>query len=94
MQISFASLSSQAYAISFSHPLYTSFHLVLTSRSLARLELIQVPPTDSQATLVLVHALAEVVDVSATRTGRLHLCGVLVLLGEVGVLRRSGGRLG
>ena len=68
--------------------------LVLTSGSLARLELVQVPSADGQAALVLVHALAEVVDVGAACAGRLHLCGALVLLGEVGGLGRRCGGLG
>jgi hypothetical protein len=68
--------------------------LVLTGGGLACLELVQVPSTDSQAALVLVHALAEVVDVGATCAGRLHLGGALVLLGEVGGLGRRCGGLG
>jgi hypothetical protein len=68
--------------------------LILASRGLASLELIQVPSTDGQATLVLVHALAEVVDVRRTCASRLHLCGVLVLLCEFRVLGRGFGGCG
>jgi hypothetical protein len=44
--------------------------LVLTSRLLARLELVQVPSADGQAALVVVHALAEGVDVVRARASR------------------------
>jgi hypothetical protein len=65
-------------------------NLVLTSRRLAGLELVQVPATDSQTTLVLVHALAEALDIVCART---RVSG-LVLGGEFSVLRRGfgGGR--
>lgn len=43
--------------------------LVLASSLLTSLELIKIPPTDCQRTLVLVHALAEVVDVCLTSSG-------------------------
>jgi hypothetical protein len=74
--------------------------LVLARRLLARLELVQVPSADGQAALVVVHALAEVVDVGSARAGRGHLGSlrhlgcVLVGLGELGVLGRGvrGGR--
>jgi hypothetical protein len=68
--------------------------LILSRRALARLELIQVPPADSKTTLVLIHALSEVVDVGRAGTRRLlHLRrgGVLVLAGE---FRRLGRRFG
>ncbi|KAH8623704.1 hypothetical protein IG631_21409 [Alternaria alternata] len=73
-------------------------NLVLTSRRLAGLELIQVPATDSQTTLVLVHALAEALDIVCARTRLCHLsrrrASGLVLSGEFSVLRRGfgGGR--
>jgi hypothetical protein len=72
--------------------------LVLTSRRLAGLELVQVPTTDSQTTLVLVHALAEALNVVRARTRLRHLSrrrvSGLVLGGEFSVLRRGfgGGR--
>jgi hypothetical protein len=72
--------------------------LVLTSRRLAGLELVQVPATDSQTTLVLVHALAEALDIVCARTRLRHLSrrrvSGLVLSGEFSVLRRGfgGGR--
>jgi hypothetical protein len=63
-------------------------HLILTSRRLTRLKLVQVPSTDSQASLVVVHALAELVDVVRACAGALHLrdgaVGGLVLCGELG----------
>ena len=68
--------------------------LVLTSSLLASLQLIQVPSANRQATLVLVHAGAELLDVSRARARRLHLCGALVLLCEFGVLGRSLGGCG
>ena len=72
--------------------------LVLTGRRLAGLELVQVPATDSQTTLVLVHALAEALDIVCARTRLRHLSrrrvSGLVLGGEFSVLRRGfgGGR--
>lgn len=85
---------NHAYAMSPPHLHYPPSTLVLSRGRLARLELVQVPSADGQAALVLVHALAEVIDVSRTRARRLlHLCRGLVLLGEVGVLGRGfGGR--
>lgn len=74
--------------------------LVRPSSRLTRLQLIQIPPTNRQTALVLIHALAEIVDIARTRTTRLHLAvgrssrGVLVLCGEIRVLRRRGSRLG
>ena len=73
-------------------------NLVLTSRRLAGLELVQVPATDSQTTLVLVHALAEALDIVCARTRLRHLSrrrvSGLVLGGEFSVFRRGfgGGR--
>ena len=70
----------------------------LTSRRLAGLELVQVPATDSQTTLVLVHALAEALVIVCARTRLRHLSrrrvSGLVLGGEFSVLRRGfgGGR--
>lgn len=70
------------------HTRSTRATLVLASSRLARLQLIEVPSTDSQAALVLVHALAELVDVVCASAGLRHLRGsrILVLLGELGVL--------
>jgi hypothetical protein len=82
----------------FAFPLQVSIPLVLASRRLTRFELVQVPSTDSQTTLVLIHTFAEALDVVCARTGLCHLggCGVggLVLGRELGVLGRSfgGGR--
>jgi hypothetical protein len=76
---------------------YTS-SLVLTSRRLTRLELVKIPSTDSQTALVVIHALAEALDVVCARTSlSLHLSscvGGLVLSAELGGLGRgfSGGR--
>jgi hypothetical protein len=78
-------------------PISRVFHynLVLTSRRLAGLELVQVPATDSQTTLVLVHALAEALDIVRARTRLRHLSrrrvSGLVLGGEFSVLRRGFG---
>jgi len=75
-----------------------SVPLVLASRRLTRLELVQVPTTDSQTTLVLIHTFAKGLNIVCARTGLRHLggCGVggLVLGRELGVLGRSfgGGR--
>lgn len=75
-----------------------SLPLVLASRRLTRLELVQVPTTDSQTTLVLIHTFAKALNVVCARAGLRHLggCGVsgLVLGRELGVLGRSfsGGR--
>lgn len=52
--------------------------LVLASRGLASLELVKIPTTDSQTTLVLIHALAEALDVVCARAGLRHLGGSLV----------------
>jgi hypothetical protein len=81
-------------------PLYTSsssLRLVRTSRRLTRLKLIQIPPTDSQTTLVIIHALAEAPNIIRTRRTRLgHLRGVggLVLCAELGGLGCCGFRGG
>lgn len=74
--------------------LHQNYSLVLTSRRLACLELVKVPSTDSQAALVLVHALAEALDVVCAGTRLCHLSGCLVLCGEVGILGRGVGRGG
>lgn len=66
-------------------------NLVLSSRSLASLELIQIPAANGQAALVLIHALAEVVDVRGACTRLLRLRRGLVLLCEIRVLRRGLG---
>ena len=61
--------------------------LVLTSGGLASLELVQIPPTDCQTSLVLIHTPAERVDVLGARTGlRLRGSVDLVLLLELGAL--------
>lgn len=76
-------------SISCRHP------LVLRSSLLARLQLIQIPPADGQAALVLIHALAEVVDVRLAGAALVGSLALLVLLREVGVLGRGlGGRGG
>lgn len=69
--------------------------LILPRSRLARLELIQVPPADGKASLVLVHALAEVIDVGRADAALGRGVDLLVLLGEVVVLGRGlGGRGG
>lgn len=71
--------------------------LILTSGLLARLELVQIPAADVQASLILIHALPEVADLSLARAvGALGVVGslLLVLLGEVGRLSLLGGGLG
>ena len=47
--------------------------LILPSRRLTRLKLIQIPPTNRQAPLILIHALAEIVHVRRTRPTLRHL---------------------
>jgi hypothetical protein len=66
-----SALIIHAYAMCLSLSFSTLVHnnpLVLTSCGLACLELVKVPPADGQAALVLVHALAELVDVICART--------------------------
>ena len=83
-------------------PLVSSFlytaPLVLASRRLTRLELVKIPSTDGQTALVIVHALAEALDVVRTGTSlSLHLSscvGGLVLSAELGGLGRSFSRGG
>jgi hypothetical protein len=69
--------------------------LVRASRRLASLKLIKIPPTNSQTTLVVVHALTEALDVVCARTGLGHLSGRrvgrLVLCAELGGLGRGFG---
>jgi hypothetical protein len=61
--------------------------LVLTSGGLASLKLVQIPSTDCQTSLVLIHTLAERVDVLGAGTGlRLRGSVDLVLLLELGAL--------
>lgn len=71
------------------------FHLVLASRSLASLQLIQIPAADGQVALVLVHAGAEVADVLRADRRRLvlrvHRHGAVVRLSH-GLVGRRGGR--
>jgi hypothetical protein len=66
--------------------------LVLRSSRLASLQLIQIPTADSQATLVIVHALAEAVHIIRASAASLAHGSLLVLLLEVGVLRGLLGR--
>lgn len=70
-------------------------HLVLASCCLTRLELVQVPPTNGQATLILVHALAEALHIvcAGSRLGHLSGClaGRLVLCSKFSVLGRGIG---
>lgn len=71
--------------------------LILASGLLACLELVQVPSTDVQASLVVIHALPEVADLSlACAVGALSVVGslLLVLLSEVGGLSLLGSGLG
>ena len=99
LRLSLHTFFPQDYTIRvFLFPYQVSVPLVLAGCRLARLELVQVPTTDSQTTLVLVHALAEALHVICARTRLSHLSGRcisgLVLGGEFGVLRRGlcGGR--
>ena len=62
------------------------FHLVLRSSLLACLQLIQVPSANRQAPLVVVHALAEVVDIGRARAALRRGVDLRVLLRELGVL--------
>jgi hypothetical protein len=71
--------------------------LILASSLLAGLELVQVPATDIQASLVLVHALPEVTNLGlACAIGALSVVGslLLVLLSEVGRLSLLGSGFG
>lgn len=62
--------------------------LILTSRSLASLELIKVPTADGQTALVLIHTPAKAGDVLGARPGlRLRACVDLVLGLKLGALR-------
>jgi len=65
---------------------YTPLHLVLRSSLLACLQLIQVPSANRQAPLVIVHALAEVVDIGRARAALRRGVDLRVLLRELGVL--------
>lgn len=70
-------------------------HLVLTSSSLTRLQLIQIPPTNRQVPLVLIHTLPEIPHFARTHLRSL-VGGVLDVLALV-VLRERlvrGGRRG
>lgn len=58
----------------------TTSHLILTRRGLTSLQLIQIPATDIQTPLVLVHACPETLDLVST-DGR----GGVVLHGSVGL---------
>ena len=65
--------------------------LVLSRGLLARLQLIQVPSTDRQAALVLIHALPEILDVACAGTGGGGRVDLRVLLREfVGLLLGGG----
>lgn len=68
--------------------------LVLASRLLAGLQLIQIPSTDVQAALVVIHALPEVANLGLASTALLGRVVGLVLLCEVGVLGLLLGRCG
>lgn len=67
--------------------------LVLGSSSLASLELIKVPAADVQATLVLVHAIREVLDISLAHLGLRRRVAVALVETLVHALRRSHGLL-
>lgn len=81
-----------------SHPLHLSYtpYLVLRSRRLTRLQLIQIPPANRQAALVLIHALAKIAHVRVTDLGRLVglVERVLAVLGLRDRLGGFGGRGG
>lgn len=89
------SAHSQPYSYSTAPPLslFPNQALVLPSRRLARLELIQIPPADAQAPLVLIHAPAEAGHVLGARAALrllargVHLVRVLELGGGGGRLR-------
>lgn len=69
--------------------------LVLTSRSLTSLKLIQIPPTNAQTPLILIHALAEAINIIGTRARALLSTRVdSVLLRELGGLGGSLSRRG
>lgn len=76
------------------HPPLTNVPLILASRRLASLKLIQVPSTDVQAPLVIIHALPEVADLGLASASLRRGHVGLVLLREVGRggLLFSGGR--
>lgn len=75
--------------------LLTRIHLVLASRGLASLQLIHIPSTNSQAALVLIHALSEVADLCLASSALILSACLLVLLCEFGrgwlLLSGSGG---
>jgi hypothetical protein len=60
--------------------------LILTSRTLTSLELIQIPPTDINAPTILIHALPEISNLRLTRTSAtatLRIVRLLMLLREI-----------
>src|SRR5262245_34356090 len=88
--------SADAYA-KYSNPrsplVFSPCLLVLRSCLLTSLQLVQIPAANGQAALVLVHALAEVVDVGLAGAALVRVAHLLVLLGEIRVLGRLlGGR--
>lgn len=64
--------------------------LILPRSRLTRLQLIQIPPTNRQTTLILIHAGTEIVHIDGTRAAACCLgrgtVVVLVLGGEIGAL--------
>ena len=88
-------MPSPLHDLSYPHiiPNSLSIHLVLRRSLLACLQLVQIPSANRQAALVLIHAFAEVVDVSRACTALCRCVDLLVLLRKVGVLGRVfGGR--
>jgi hypothetical protein len=60
--------------------------LILTSRTLTSLKLIQIPPTDINAPTILIHALPKVSNLRLTRTSAtatLRIVRLLMLLREI-----------
>lgn len=78
--------STLAVSHSSPHLHHGIFSLVLTSSRLASLQLIQIPPTDSQTALILIHASLEVVDLRVADPRWLvvliHAVLAIVLLGD------------
>lgn len=66
-----------------SSSIFTPFslpHLILTRRTLARLELIQVPAADRQVALVVVHAAFKALHFVGADGSLLHVCVCVALL--------------
>ena len=75
-------------------PELTRRNLILPSRRLTSLQLIQIPPTNGQISLILIHALAEVANLHLAHLRRriVRVNGVLVVvLLSDGLLRGRGG---